>query len=199
MLEPGIKSRPVYGTLSPQPGLAHVFVVDARGAEAVVDMAAHCPPGFFSKATIFHVAREDEEVCPHALRGLGAPTLVTGATWAEIEPRLFGVLANAHMGTKVYTAGTESLMGQTTSLAQRCGFELGAIVTEHRGSAARRVQCVHCKAFTENVTTQPATCAGCGLALLVRDHYSHRLAAFQGVCIDAEVPGTAPPAEEVFR
>ena len=25
------------------------------------------------------------------------------------------------------------------------------------------------------------------------------LAAFQGVCIDAEVPGTAPPAEEVFR
>ena len=137
MLEPGIKSRPVYGTLSPQPGLAHVFVVNARGAEAVVDMAAHCPPGFFAKATIFHVAPEDEAVCLHALRGLGAPTLVTGATFADIEQKLFGVLANALMGTKVYTAGTESVMGQTTSLAQRCGFELGAIFTEHRGSARR--------------------------------------------------------------
>jgi hypothetical protein len=35
--------------------------------------------------------------------------------------------------------------------------------------------------------------------LLVRDHYSRRLAAFQGVCIDAEVPGDVPPVEEAFR
>jgi dimethylamine monooxygenase subunit C len=32
----------------------------------------------------------------------------------------------------------------------------------------------------------------------VRDHYSRRLAAFQGVCIDAEEPGSAPPPEEMF-
>jgi hypothetical protein len=36
------------------------------------------------------------------------------------------------------------------------------------------------------------------LNLLVRDHYSRRLGAFQGVCIDAEVPGELPPAEEIF-
>ena len=48
------------------------------------------------------------------------------------------------------------------------------------------MQCVHCKGITEDVTTQPATCSHCGLLLLVRDHYSRRLAAFQGVCINAE-------------
>ena len=42
------------------------------------------------------------------------------------------------------------------------------------------------------------TCSGCGLSLLVRDHFSRRIGAFQGVCIDAEVPGTAPPPEAVF-
>ena len=198
MLEPSIKSRPVYGKLSPQPGVAHVFVVDAKGAEAVVDMAGNCPAGFFTNASIVHVAHEEDQVFLHALRGLGAPVFITGATFAGIEPKLSEILASARMGTKVYTAGTEGVMGQTASLALRCGFELSAIITEHRGSAARRVQCVHCKAFTEDVTIQPAKCSGCGLTLLVRDHYSHRLAAFQGVCIDAEDPGSAPPSEEMF-
>jgi DNA-directed RNA polymerase subunit RPC12/RpoP len=54
------------------------------------------------------------------------------------------------------------------------------------------VQCVHCKGITENVTTQPVTCAHCGLLLFVRDHYSRRLAAFQGVCINAEDPSEVP-------
>jgi DNA-directed RNA polymerase subunit RPC12/RpoP len=63
---------------------------------------------------------------------------------------------------------------------------------------ARRVQCVHCKGITEAVTTQPARCSRCGLTLLVRDHYSRRIAAFQGVCIDAEEPGVVPPTEDVF-
>jgi hypothetical protein len=37
------------------------------------------------------------------------------------------------------------------------------------------------------------------LNLFVRDHYSRRLAAFQGVCIDAEDPGNEPPQVEVFK
>ncbi len=50
----------------------------------------------------------------------------------------------------------------------------------------------------ENVTTQPATCAHCGLLLLVRDHYSRRIAAFQGVCINDEDRSEIPPIEEAF-
>jgi dimethylamine monooxygenase subunit C len=57
---------------------------------------------------------------------------------------------------------------------------------------------VHCKGITDDVKTNPCKCAHCGLNLLVRDHYSRRLAAFQGVCIDAEEPGTAPPPVEMF-
>jgi hypothetical protein len=84
-------------------------------------------------------------------------------------------------------------------VASEAGIDHLSIQTEHRGSLARRMQCVHCKGITENVTTQPATCSHCGLLLLVRDHYSRRFAAFQGVCINAEDPNESPPREEVFK
>ena len=90
------------------------------------------------------------------------------------------------MGLRVYLAGTEGLIGQAMQAALEAGIDHTSIQTEHRGSLARRMQCVHCKGITEDVTTQPATCSHCGLLLLVRDHYSRRLAAFQGVCINAE-------------
>jgi dimethylamine monooxygenase subunit C len=61
------------------------------------------------------------------------------------------------------------------------------------------VQCVHCKGFTENVTATPFVCAHCGLNLFVRDHYSRRLGAFQGVCVDAEEPGVLPPVEDLYK
>ena len=59
------------------------------------------------------------------------------------------------------------------------------------------MQCVHCKGITENVATYPFQCSHCGLWLFVRDHYSRRLAAFQGVNIDAEDKGEIP--EPVVR
>jgi hypothetical protein len=102
------------------------------------------------------------------------------------------------MGLQLYLAGAEGLIGQVMRLAMDHGINHTTIVTEHRGTTARRVQCVHCKGITENVTTQPVRCSICGLTLLVRDHYSRRIAAFQGVCIDAEAPGSAPPMQEIF-
>jgi DNA-directed RNA polymerase subunit RPC12/RpoP len=51
---------------------------------------------------------------------------------------------------------------------------------------------------TEDVRTNIVRCPGCGSWLLVRDHYSRRLAAYMGVMVDAEVPGERPEIKEVF-
>jgi DNA-directed RNA polymerase subunit RPC12/RpoP len=109
------------------------------------------------------------------------------------------VLSGARMGTRIYAAGSETMIGLAVQLAQEFAMDPQAVLTEHRGTQARRVQCVHCKGFTENVTTNIVRCAHCGTNLLVRDHYSRRLAAFQGVCVDAEVPGELPEIVEVFK
>jgi predicted RNA-binding Zn-ribbon protein involved in translation (DUF1610 family) len=61
------------------------------------------------------------------------------------------------------------------------------------------MQCVHCKGITEDVDVDPFQCAHCGLHLFVRDHYSRRLAAYQGVCIDAEDPGNVPPSKGIYE
>ncbi len=204
MPEPSIKSRPVYGTLQPRPGSLHLFVADAEGAAAILDLARKAPPDFFSRAHIIYVAAAksaggERQDFGGRLQALGPDAYYEGPTIAAALPRLTQTLSTARMGTRVYLAGTEGLIGQAMRLALEVGIDHVAIETEHRGSLKRRVQCVHCKGITEDVTTQPVACAHCGLHLFVRDHYSRRIAAFQGVCIDAEEPGVLPPAEEIYR
>ncbi|MDX8436310.1 hypothetical protein EN858_02945 [Mesorhizobium sp. M4B.F.Ca.ET.215.01.1.1] len=193
-----IISRPVYGTLSPQPGKHHLFVADAEGALAIIDMAGKAPAGFFDGAEIVFIAAPDGKHIA-ALEALKPAQLHLPPSFASLLPRLRQTLTNAHMGLRLYLSGTEGLIGQAMQVALEAGIDHTSMQTEHRGSLARRMQCVHCKGITENVTTQPATCAHCGLLLLVRDHYSRRLAAFQGVCINAEDRSEIPPMEEVFR
>lgn len=199
MPDPSIKSRPVYGTLKPQPGALHLLVADREGGSAILDLAAKASPEFFQQAHIIYIS---EATSSHefgeALRALRPDSFYEGPSIAAALPRLAQALSTARMGTRVYLAGTEGLIGQAMRLALEAGIDHAAIETEHRGSLKRRVQCVHCKGITENVTTQPAVCAHCGLHLFVRDHYSRRIAAFQGVCIDAEEPGVLPETEELY-
>jgi hypothetical protein len=194
-----IISRPVYGTLSPQPGTHHLFVADAEGASAILDMARDVPTGFFGNALVIFIPGDTGSRHVEALAGLKPAQFHQSPSFASALPRLRQVLANAHMGIRLYLSGTEGLIGQAMLAASEAGIDHLSIQTEHRGSLARRVQCVHCKGITENVTTQPATCSHCGLLLLVRDHYSRRFAAFQGVCINAEDPSENPLKEEVFK
>ncbi|MER9434646.1 dimethylamine monooxygenase subunit DmmA family protein [Mesorhizobium sp. M0618] len=198
MAAKSIISRPVYGTLSPQPGKHHLFIADAEGALAIAEMAGRAPPGFFDDAEIVFIPGPDGKHAV-ALEALKPAQFHQAPSFASLLPRLRQTLANAHMGLRLYLAGTEGLIGQAMQLALEAGIDHTSIQTEHRGSLARRMQCVHCKGITENVTTQPATCAHCGLLLLVRDHYSRRIAAFQGVCINAEDRSEIPPMEEIFR
>ena len=200
MPEPSIKSRPVYGTLQPRPGALHLFVADGEGASAILDLAAKASAAFFGKAHIIYIPDSgSSRTVGEALRALHPDSFYEGPSVAAALPRLAQALSTARMGTRVYLAGTEGLIGQAMRLALEAGIDHAAIETEHRGSLKRRVQCVHCKGITEDVTTQPAVCAHCGLHLFVRDHYSRRIAAFQGVCIDAEEPGVLPAAEELYR
>ncbi len=199
MLVEGIKSRPVYKPFEPVPGTLHLFVADAEGAEAILDFAPKTPEGFFDRSHILYVPRGAAGVgYEDQLRALKPAAMYVGPTIAAALPRVTKELTDAHMGTQLYLAGTEGLIGQAMAIALEAGIDQGSIQREHRGSEERRVQCVHCKGITENVTTQPVKCTHCGLMLLVRDHYSRRLGAFQGVCIDAEQPGTAPEPEEAF-
>ncbi|MDU0307106.1 dimethylamine monooxygenase subunit DmmA family protein [Rhizobium sp. 10PS4] len=200
MLVAGIKSRPVYTGLTIQPrARRHIFALEGEGAKALLDQQPELDETALSRSEILYVARGSQGTgLDEALARLGADMFFTAPTIATLLFRLKGSLATAHMGTRLYLSGTEGFIGQAMLVALDYGMDHASVITEHRGSLARRVQCVHCKGITDDVTTSPFNCSHCGLPLLVRDHYSRRLAAFQGVNIDAEEPGSAPDPEELF-
>ena len=191
---PSIKSRPVYGTLSARPGKHHLMIADAEGAEAILAIAT---PDLMANTHIIYIPRGTDFA--DALRALNPAQFYEGPSYAASVTRIQRVLQDAHMGLQVYLAGTEGLMGQAQNEAMKAGIPHTAIQTEHRGSIARRMQCVHCKGVTEDVEKDPFVCSHCGLNLFVRDHYSRRLAAYQGVCIDAEDPGNVPTPKGIYE
>lgn len=191
---PSIASRPVYPGLVSRGDAQTLMVADAEGAMALVELVER-DPAVLAAAHIVYVP----EGAPHGARlaALGPRIYHEAPSLATALPRLRAAFAEARMGFQLYLAGTEGLIGQVTAEALAAGLPGDAIQSEHRGSIARRMQCVHCKGITENVATDPFVCAHCGLTLFVRDHYSRRLGAFQGVCVDAETPGVVPPTEEI--
>lgn len=201
MLTSEVKSRPVYAGLEPDLcASSNIVVCDRAGATAVAEMLHRAGEEFAAKSTVLLCA--DEFVSTQALEAqiaalrpastVAMPNL--SAAVAALGERLF----RARMGTRVYAAGSEPLIGSTVQRAMRFGIDHRSVRCEHRGSLKRRVQCIHCKGMTENVTVNPVQCAHCGLLLTVRDHYSRRLAAFMGVRVDAEVPGEVPQQQVQF-
>ncbi len=195
-----ILSRPRYGTLSPIEASFHLFCADDEGGQAIVELAQDVPANFFDSAEIIYVNSQPalNSKTLAALEQLNCPRMYTGPTIHAALPRLSTSISRMRMNSQIYISGSESMLGLATMTAMQANIDHQALQTEHRGSLARRVQCVHCKGITEQVTTQPASCEHCGLLLLVRDHYSRRAAAFQGVNINAEDPSEIPAKEEVF-
>jgi dimethylamine monooxygenase subunit C len=200
MLISGIKSRPQYPGLKPIPSAKrHLIAAQGAGIEPVLSLFDRGQPDFAGKAEIFYTGPDHSaEGFDQKLRQLGVSSVQTYQDEAGLFSALDAVLAKATMGARLYAAGTEGFVGRVIKLGVEHGIDHRSIITEHRGSLARRVQCVHCKGFTENVTTSIFECSHCANLLLVRDHYSRRLAAFQGVCANAEDPSTRPQAEEIY-
>ena len=203
----GIKSKPVYETLSADSsGRYHLLVGCGTGITALA-----------------RVVDEFEASWPTLLnhtRALLAPTHSPGpahdaGSLARLQSlahagvgifddanavlRAFrAVLEQSLMGTRLYLAGPESFIGLAMQSALEFNLNRDEIRAEASGTLARRVYCVHCRATTENVRTNIVSCRQCARWLLVRDHYSRRLAAYMGVMVDAEAPGELPAIHEVF-
>jgi dimethylamine monooxygenase subunit C len=198
MLITGIKSKPVYAPLQ----------ADLRGRY-------HLMTGMgVGAAPLLRVIADMRDAQAHSLRNtrvlLDAPhgaEQFTAAGVADVQtfpdtPALLGrfraVLAGSLMGTRLYVAGPESFIGLVMKIALEFNLNKDEIRAEECGTLARRIYCIHCRAATENVRTNIVRCSGCARWLLVRDHYSRRLAAYMGVMADAEAPGELPPIKEVF-
>jgi hypothetical protein len=202
VLVTGIKSKPVYAPLQADTrGRYHLMVGLGVGAgpllRVLAEMRAVAALGL-KNTRVLYVPDAD---APHEAAQFNEAQVADVRTFHSAPALLedFKVLLDRSlMGTRLYVAGPESFIGLVMKIALEFNLNKDEIRAEECGTSARRVYCIHCRATTENVRTNIVACAGCARWLLVRDHYSRRLAAYMGVMVDAEAPGELPPRKEVF-
>ena len=217
MLVTGIKSKPVYAPLQADiRGRYHLMVGMGVGAAPllrVLDEMRAAAHGSLKNTRVMFVpaveapgAEAPAAETPEAGAASGGRQFETAAV-ADVQlfqstpvllERFRSVLEQSLMGTRLYVAGPESFIGLVMKIALEFNLNKDEIRAEECGTLARRIYCIHCRATTEDVRTNIVRCVGCERWLLVRDHYSRRLAAYMGVMVDAEAPGELPPLKEVF-
>jgi dimethylamine monooxygenase subunit C len=204
MLVTGIKSKPVYTPLAPDlSGRYHLMVGHGVGDEPLLrilrELHAAAPDSGARTRVLFVTNPDEQRAVGEEFRSTGAAEVRLFGRQDELLADLDDVLTRSVMGTRLYVAGPESFMGLVMRIARQFNLNKDEVRAEECGSSARRVYCIHCQTAIENVTTNIVQCRDCDRWLLVRDHYSSRLAAYMGVMVDAEAPGERPPVKEIFR
>lgn len=101
--------------------------------------------------------------------------------------RLTALLEQATIGTHLYVQGDESFLWGVRAAAQQQGL-MDEEISLFRGGERRKVYCVHCSHMQDVGPGDETTCEGCGVVLTIRTHFSKRLGAYQGVCLDPDNP-----------
>jgi dimethylamine monooxygenase subunit C len=202
VLVTGIKSKPVYAPLQADVhGRFHLMVGSGVGAGPLLRVLAemqtaaargleHTRVLYVPPADAAHSAEQFKDAAVAEVRTFGGVPALLEAFRV--------LLGESLMGTRLYVAGPESFIGLVMKIALEFNLNKDEIRAEECGTSARRVYCIHCRATTESVRTNIVRCVGCARWLLVRDHYSRRLAAYMGVMVDAEAPGELPAVKEIF-
>lgn len=198
MLITGIKSRPIYDQLVPsERANRHVIVAQGSGGLAVQRLLEAMPDARDQIELLYSRESFSGKDFFNQLKTYKLKSSRFFDTSTDLITELARLLADAKIGTVLYLAGSETFIGRAMQVASEYDLKRDEILREHCGTLVRRVMCIHCNAFNENVTRRVFQCKSCGEMLIVRDHYSRTWAAFMGVKADAETPGTLPPDEEL--
>jgi dimethylamine monooxygenase subunit C len=202
MLVTGIKSKPVYAPLQADiRGRYHYMVGLGVGGDPLLRVIAEMrttAPGALKNTRVLYVPEAGEAQTAARFESAAVAEVGTFDGAPALLENFRALLGRSLMGARLYVAGPESFIGRVMQIALEFNLNKDEIRAEECGTLARRVYCIHCRATTENVRTNIVSCVGCARWLLVRDHYSRRLAAYMGVMVDAEAPGELPPLKEVF-
>ena len=198
MLITGIKSRPVYDQLIPLPGgTQHIVAGQGSGGKAMLRLLGEMSGQRLNITLLYSQESFSGQDLLAALQQQDVTELRVYASNQALVEALDQLLGESRMGTRLYLSGSESFIGTAMQVATQYDMNSDEVLREHAGTFVRRVWCVHCDGYTENVTQRVFECPHCARTLVVRDHYSRRLAAFQAVKADAEVPGELPETEEL--
>jgi DNA-directed RNA polymerase subunit RPC12/RpoP len=198
MLITGIKSRPTYDELRPLPrARRHIIAAQGTGGEAVTRLLGSMSNPGRNVELLYSSESFSGNDLSARLKDLDCLSAEFFPTNAGLVQRLSVLLASAEIGTALYLAGSETFIGRAMQVSSEHDLRSDQVLREHCGTLARRVICMHCGAYNEDIAQRVFRCNSCREHLVVRDHYSRHWAAFMGVKADAETPGIIPPNEDL--
>lgn len=165
-------TKPEYTSLVWRPASHHILVHDEHGMETMTAFLQKVPPGAGN------------------IEVLSAPRVAHDAGWVEqdIPAAVANRLATATMATALYACGTQAFLSRIRRAALKSGFPKESVGAQQAGPAEWDVQCAYCKQTYHNTMRRIIRCEACDIDLLVRNHYSIAIGAYQGVFISPQDP-----------
>ncbi|MCU1726124.1 hypothetical protein NTD86_03865 [Pseudomonas sp. 7P_10.2_Bac1] len=125
--------------------------------------------------------------CAPFVGELDQPQVLNGEN-PDFARRLEKLLSSATVGSQLYLMGDEAFMWRIHGQARNAGLEEQEINLAPPLAGPRQVYCVHCGLIQAACDTAQLTCIGCEVDLEIREHFSHRLGAYIGVCRNPDQP-----------
>lgn len=135
------------------------------------------------------VVRCDGERAPILLPAVPITRVAVRSIGAEVDLReLRAALDEARMGVRFAIVGPERTVYAARAEIRRAGGIDAEIAIRVTDRDARVVLCAHCRGRTplDGPTGSVLACSGCGLRLVVNEHFSRAHAAYLGHKVDAE-------------
>ncbi|EXJ12957.1 MULTISPECIES: dimethylamine monooxygenase subunit DmmA family protein [Nitrincola] len=123
------------------------------------------------------------------VNALPVSKVLTNIQWEAgvIDPVVSDALHSTSVGSHLAICGDERFIWACWSVASQAGW-LNDEMTLLKTEDVRNLYCVHCGHIQAISTQTEAECQSCQVQLFVRDHFSQRLGAYMGVCLDANQP-----------
>lgn len=163
-------------------GTAHLLVAQAEALSEQAAFAAQLSGNAQASALVLGASAEPGE--PGAQAGVTAQYV---RQQDELEDAVRQTLAAASVGTRLYLCGTEAFIWRVRRIAAAAGMRAEEMRASVHG-ASRNVYCVHCGETHGYPSNDEVICAGCGLRLAVRQHFSQALGAYFGACANPDHP-----------
>lgn len=197
----GIKSKPAYSSLQYDPKTRKsLFIGEGEGLTGLINLLSSSESIRSLTTSVMYTGSDTERTYAQSYF---SPDRRDKISLFENQDMLFAelpkILADSHMGLRLYICGSEIFLWKVAGIARATGMHKSEYNMQLIGSKARRVYCPHCEATSEGVTTDIHECDGCGLTLVNCDHFSREMGAYLGFRVDAEVHGEIPERQELYR
>ncbi len=133
------------------------------------------------------VVMQAASISAQVVEELEKPLLLIGEQ-PDFARRMREALASATVGCRLYLLGDEAFIWRIHGEARAAGLEDHEISLTCATPGLRQVYCAHCGLTQAAGPQARMSCIGCHVGLEVRTHFSRRLGAYLGVCLDPDQP-----------